>query len=91
MIELKKREEELGIKLLSIEVSGNLKMTRDMVEEKGLNFPVLIDARSYSRESLHITGTPTTFIIDPDGKIRCRLIGYLPDMQKIVEDVIARI
>ncbi|MCK4349227.1 MAG: TlpA family protein disulfide reductase [Candidatus Krumholzibacteria bacterium] len=91
MVELKKREEELGIKLLSIEVSGNLKMTRDMVKEKGLNFPVLIDARSYSRESLRITGTPTTFIIDPDGKIRCRLIGYLPDMQKTVEDAIERI
>jgi peroxiredoxin len=84
MVELKKREEELGIKLLSIE-------TRDMVKEKRLNFPVLIDARSYSRESLRITGTPTTFIIDPDGKIRCRLIGYLPDMQKTVEDAIERI
>ena len=91
MVELKKREKELGIKLLSIEVSGNLKKTRDMVAEKELNFPVLIDAESYSRESLHISGTPTTFIIDTDGTIRCKLIGYLPDMQKTVEDVLERI
>ena len=91
MVELKKREKELGIKLLSIEVSGNLKMTLDMVEEKGFDFPVLIDVKSYSRESLRITGTPTTFIVDREGVIRCRLIGYLPDMQKTVEDVIERI
>jgi hypothetical protein len=91
MVELKKREEELGIKLLSIEVSSNLKKTRDMVSEKGLNFPVLIDAESYSRDSLHITGTPTTFIVAPDGTIRCRLIGYLPDMQKTIEEVLERI
>ena len=91
MVELKNREGELGIKLLSIEVSGNLKKTRDMVAEKELNFPVLIDAESYSRESLHISGTPTTFIIDTGGTIRCKLIGYLPDMQKTVEDVLERI
>jgi peroxiredoxin len=91
MVELKKREDELGIKLLSIEVSGNLKKTRDMVAEKELNFPVLIDAESYSRESLQITGTPTTFIVDRDGMIRCKLIGYLPDMQKTVEEVLERI
>ena len=91
MVELKKREEELGIKLLSIEVSGNLRKTRDMVAEKELNFPVLIDADSYSRESLQVTGTPTTFIVDRDGQIRCRLIGYLPDMQRTVEEVLERI
>ncbi len=91
MVELKEREEELGIRLLSIEVSSNLKKTKDMVEEKGLNFPVLIDDKAYSRESLHITGTPTTFIVDKEGKIRCKLIGYLPDMQNTVEKVLERI
>jgi peroxiredoxin len=91
MVELKNREDELGIRLLSIEVSGNLKMTREMVEEKGLNFPVLIDSKSYSRESLEIMGTPTTFVIGTDGRIRCKLIGYLPEMQKTLEEVLERI
>jgi hypothetical protein len=85
---LKKRETELGLKLLTIEISGNLKMTRELVREKRVAFPVLLDSDFYSREVLHIPGTPTTFIVDGDGRIRSRLIGYISDLEGVVESVI---
>jgi hypothetical protein len=91
MVELRKREEDLGFRLMSIEVSGKLEMVREVVKEEGVDFPVLIDSESYSREALHVMGTPTTFVIDEKGIIRCRLVGYISDLEGTIEDVIGRI
>lgn len=91
MVELKKREKDLGFKLISIDVSGSLKRVREVVKEKEINFPVLIDSEYYSREVLHVMGTPTTFVIDEQGMIRCRLVGYISDLGATIEGVIGRI
>ena len=91
MVELGKRESELGFKLISIDVSGSLKRVREVVEEKGIDFPVLIDSESYSREVLHVMGTPTTFVVDEKGIIRCRMVGYISDLQGTIEEVMERI
>jgi len=91
MVELKKREKELGFRLLSIDVSGSLGRVREVVKEKQIDFPVLIDSESYSREFLHVMGTPTTFVIDGKGRIRCRLVGYISDLGETIEGVLERI
>jgi hypothetical protein len=91
MVELKKREKDLGFRLLSIEVSGSLEMVRDIVKDKQVNFPVLIDSEAYSREFLHVMGTPTTFVVDEKGRIRCRLVGYIADLGGTIEGVLKRI
>ncbi len=91
MVELKKREKDLGFRLLSIEVSGSLGRVRDVVKDKGANFPVLIDSEAYSREFLHVMGTPTTFVVDEEGRIRCRLVGYITDLETTVAEVLKRI
>jgi hypothetical protein len=91
MVALKKREKDLGFMLLSIDVSGSLGRVRDIVEEKQVDFPVLIDSESYSREFLHVMGTPTTFVVDGNGRIRCRLVGYIADLEYTIEGVLKRI
>ncbi len=91
MVELKKREEELDFRLISIDISGSLGRVREIAREKRINFPVLIDSESYSREFLHVMGTPTTFVIDETGRIRCKLVGFIPDLGNTIEDVLGRI
>jgi len=90
-VSLREHEEELGLKLLSIEVTGNLKKTKVVVKDKKGNFPVLLDCRSFSRDVLHITGTPTTLIVDRQGRIRSRLIGYMKNFEEVVGGVLDRI
>jgi len=90
-VSLRERQEELGLKLLSIEVTGNLKKTREVVKDKEGNFPVLLDCRGFSRDVLHITGTPTTLIVDRQGRIRSRLIGYMKNFEEVVGGVLDRI
>ncbi len=91
MVEFKEREQDLDFELISIDVSGSLGRVREIVEEKQLNFPVLIDSESYSREYLHVMGTPTTFVIDETGRIRCRLVGFIPDLGNTLEGVLERL
>lgn len=85
------REEELGFTLLTLEVTGNLAKTKEVIKEKEATFPVLLDDKSFSRESLSVMGTPTTFVIDEEGRIRCRLVGYMGNYEEIVKDVLLRI
>jgi cytochrome c biogenesis protein CcmG/thiol:disulfide interchange protein DsbE len=88
---LKQREEELGFVFLGLEVKGYLGKMRDVVKEKKTTFPILLDDRRYARNELQISGTPTTFVIDKEGRIRARLIGGCEDIDKIVAEVLGKI
>lgn len=85
------REEELGFTLLTLEVTGNLSKAKEVLKEKEATFPVLLDDKLFSREALYVMGTPTTFIIDDNGRIRCRLVGYMENYEEIINDVLLRI
>ncbi|HER43248.1 MAG TPA: TlpA family protein disulfide reductase [Candidatus Eisenbacteria bacterium] len=91
MEELRKREKELGFTLLTIDVSGSLGSVRKILKEKRIDLPVLLDSESYAREYLRVMGTPTTFVIDEKGGIRCRLVGYIPDLDTTIEGVLERL
>lgn len=84
------RELELGVKLLVLEVTGNLSETRKVLEEAEASFPVLLDDSRYSRSELNVIGTPTTFVVDGNGRIRCRLLGAIDDLAELVRKVIHR-
>ena len=85
------RESEIGFTLLTLEVSGNLSKTREVIKEKEVTFPVLLDDKYFSREVLNVMGTPTTFVIDEEGKIRCRLVGYMKNYEEVIEEVLLKI
>ncbi len=87
-MEFKSLEKKLGFKLIGIDVSGNLAKTRELIKENGATFPVLIDGDSYSREILHVTMTPTLFIIDGSGRIRSRLVGKVDNLERVVGGVL---
>jgi peroxiredoxin len=89
--ELARRENELGFRLFGLEIKGYLAMTRDVVRAKKTTFPILLDDRRFARETLHIQGTPTTFVIDGNGRIRARLVGAAPHMQSVIEKILISI
>ncbi len=88
---LKQREKELGFKFLGLQVNGLLTKMRDVVKEKKTTFPILLDDRRFARDVLQISGTPTTFVIDREGRIRARLVGGAKDIDAVVADVLRKI
>lgn len=91
MEELKHEEDALGFKLLLIDGKGMLGKTRGIMADKGITIPVLLDSHQYSREVLGTMYTPTTYVIDGEGRLRCRLVGHSEDFNGIVADVLSRI
>ena len=65
--------------------------TRGIMDDKGITIPVLLDSRQYSREVLGTMYTPTTYVIDGEGRVRCRLVGHSEDFNGIITDVLSRI
>lgn len=91
MEELAARGEDLGFTVLMIDRKRMLSATREIMAEKGCRVPVLVDSHRYSRSVLGAMYTPTLFVIDPEGRLRARLVGYSEDLPGIVEDTIARL
>ncbi len=91
MEELKQNEDALGFKLLLIDGKGMLGKTRGIMKDKGITIPVLLDSGSYSRNVLGTMYTPTTYVIDEEGRVRCRLVGHSEDFNGIITDVLSRI
>jgi len=91
MEEMKQKENALGFKLLLIDGKGMLGKTRGIMKDKGITIPVLLDSRSYSRDVLGTMYTPTTYVIDEEGRVRCRLVGHSEDFDDIIADVLSRI
>ena len=91
MEELKQKEDALGFKLLLIDGKGMLAKTRGIMDDKGITIPVLLDSGSYSRGILGPMYTPTTYVIDGEGRVMCRLVGHSEDFNGIIADVLSRI
>lgn len=85
------REKELGFRFFGLEVRGYLKMMRDIVRDKKSTLTILIDDRRFARDVLMIPGTPTTFVVDAEGRIRCRLVGAAPRIDDIIVETLSRI
>jgi len=85
------REKELGFRFFGLEIKGLLGTMRDVVKEKKTTFPILLDDRRFARDVLQIPGTPTTFVIDGEGRIRARLIGADEKIDDIVVEVLKKI
>jgi hypothetical protein len=88
---LKAQEGPLGFTLLLLDGKAMLGRTREIMEEKEVTIPVLIDSDQYAREVLGTMYTPTTFIVDGRGRLRCSMVGYSNGVTEILEDVLSRI
>ncbi len=88
---LKELEVELDFKIFLINLKGQLKKTRSVLEDNDVTIPVLLDCGYYSRDILQVNYTPTTFVVDSEGVIRSRIVGGVEDLPDIIVEVLKRI
>ena len=74
--------------MIAINTKPLLKEARKVIEEKGATFTVLLDDSRFSRNSLYVVATPTTIVVDEDGKIRSRFIGTIGDFDKVLRPIL---
>lgn len=56
--------------------SGDADKVRAFMKEKGVDFPVIVDADGRIARRYGVRGVPASFFIDPSGRIRTAEIGY---------------
>ncbi|MCW8914817.1 MAG: TlpA family protein disulfide reductase [Magnetovibrio sp.] len=79
-----------GVVMLAIHVGGNEDKIWSFVGDYELDFTVLIDADSKVADAWPMKGLPSTFVVDPEGRIVYRAIGAREwDDEKILASIYA--
>jgi peroxiredoxin len=80
-----------GFTILAVNSQEPLEQVSAFVEEMGMSFPVLLDPAGRVGGLYGVRAIPTTYIIDPQGAIRGRMVGtrewYSPEIISVVREL----
>ncbi len=76
--ELYTRYERVGFNLLGVNIDDDSRRAMQMIEELGVNFPVLFDASKEVSKLYEVDAMPVTVLVDREGNVRYVHHGYKP-------------
>jgi len=76
--ELYSRYQRVGFNLLGVNIDDDSRRAMQMIEELGVSFPVLFDARKEVSKLYDVDAMPVTVIVDRAGNVRYIHQGYKP-------------
>ncbi len=68
--------EPLGFTVLGVNVEEQVANARSYIDERPVDFPILLDGDNQMSQVYNVIAMPTTVVIDRDGKIRFIHQGY---------------
>lgn len=76
--ELHNRYERVGFNLLGVNIDDDSRRAMQMIDELGVDFPVLFDSRKEVSEMYDVETMPVTVLVDREGTVRYVHLGYKP-------------
>lgn len=76
--ELYTRYERVGFSLLGVNIDDDSRRAMQMIEDLGVSFPVLFDARKEVSKLYQVEAMPVTVLVDREGNVRHVHHGYKP-------------
>ena len=80
-----------GLAIVAVNSQEPPEQVSAFVEETGMSFPVLLDSTGKVGAAYGVRAIPTTYIIDPQGAIRGRMVGtrdwYSPQIISAVKEL----
>jgi len=76
--ELYTRYERVGFNLLGVNIDDDSRRAMQMIDELGVNFPVLFDSRKEVSRLYEVEAMPVTVLVDREGNVRYVHHGYKP-------------
>ena len=80
--ELYTRYERVGFSLLGVNIDDDSRRAMQMIEDLGVSFPVLFDARKEVSELYEVEAMPVTVLVDREGNVRYVHHGYKPGYEE---------
>ena len=84
--ELYTRYQRVGFNLLGVNIDDDSNRAMAMVQELGVNFPVLFDDRKEVSKLYDVGAMPVTVIVDRAGQVRYVHQGYKPGYENMYLD-----
>lgn len=79
LIKLQKKFEARGFSVIALSMDEKgPKVVVKLMEKESINYPVLMSDSRTEKAFGGITGIPTTFLVDREGKVMKRYPGYVP-------------
>ncbi len=72
------RYQRVGFSLLGVNIDDDSRRAMKMIDELGVNFPVLVDASKQVSKLYKVDAMPVTVILDREGTVRHVHHGYKP-------------
>ena len=86
--ELYTRYQRVGFNLLGVNIDDDSRRAMKMIEELGVSFPVLFDARKEVSKLYSVEAMPVTVLVDREGNVRHVHNGYKPGYEEKYQDQI---
>lgn len=80
--ELYARYERVGFNLLGVNIDDDSRRAMQMIEELGVDFPVLFDAKKEVSKLYEVDAMPVTVLVDREGNVRHVHHGYKPGYEE---------
>ena len=61
--------------ILAVDLQETGETVREFADELGLTFPILLDSMGIAGAGYGVSGIPTTYLVDKEGRLVARLIG----------------
>lgn len=76
------RYQRVGFNLLGVNIDDDSRRAMQMVDELGVTFPVLFDAKKEVSKLYRVEAMPVTVLVDRQGKVRHVHYGYKPGYEE---------
>lgn len=80
--DLYNRYQRVGFQLLGVNIDDDSRRAMQMVEELGVNFPVLFDETKEVSRLYDVEAMPVTVLVDRSGTVRHVHLGYKPGYEE---------
>jgi len=90
LIQLKSDHQKDGLEIVGVSVDdGNVAGVKAFVQDKGINYPVVMFDKGVEAQYRDITGVPTTFVIDKNGNQVDKYVGAV--QKDVIESQIKKL
>jgi len=81
---------EKGLVILGMSLDTDERRLRNFIEDKNMEYPVLVNAGKVS-VMYAVQAIPTAYLIDKDGRIAGKFVGYAPGHEKKIEETFLKL
>lgn len=85
LVEIHEKYEDRGVRVVSIDSGERTQAAEEFLDENGVRHLVLSDLEDGVMDDYRIYAIPVTAMIDHEGRVMYRHIGFAPEMQERFE------